>query len=123
MVFMKRPVVTAVFLFAVVGLAGCPVYDHESDGCYRDSDCARDFVCDVHSGDCVVATDVRCYAPSDCDTSSTCTPAGFCMSGDCSFYDGCVAGYRCDSSNDVWQCVANGSGGTSGAAGQGGAAG
>jgi len=30
---MKRPVVTFVLLCTVAGLAGCPIYDHESAGC------------------------------------------------------------------------------------------
>jgi hypothetical protein len=116
---MKRPVVTAVFLFAVAGLAGCPVYDHDSDGCYRDSDCARNYVCNQNNGDCVLANDLSCSRPSDCDSTSTCTSAGLCAYGDCTF-NGCVAGYRCDSSTKVWLCVANGSG-AAGASGQAGA--
>src|SRR5450432_4257436 len=110
---MKRPVLTAVFLVAVAGLAGCPIYDHEGDGCDRDSDCGRDYICDQPSGDCILGSNIGCRAPSDCDMTSTCTPAGVCMTGDCSFYHGCVAGYRCDSSSGVWACVP----GTAGAAG------
>ncbi|HWZ91191.1 MAG TPA: hypothetical protein VNW92_20160 [Polyangiaceae bacterium] len=114
---MKRPVVTLVLLCAVVGLAGCPIYDHESAGCYQDSDCALNYVCNQHNGDCVPVSNVYCTQPSDCDTTATCTPAGQCMPGDCSFYHGCVAGYRCDSSSGIWGCVPN----ASGAAGAGGA--
>jgi len=117
---MKRPMVTAVLLFAITGLAGCPIYDHEDDGCYRDSDCARDYVCDYDSGYCVLPNKT-CSRPSDCDSTSTCTPAGVCQPGDCTFSHGCVSGYFCDSSSGVWQCVPNGSVTTSaGAAGEGG---
>jgi hypothetical protein len=119
---LKRPVVTAIFLFAVASLAGCPIYDHESDGCYRDSDCARNYFCDQHTGDCVSANNGSCTKPSDCDSTSTCTAAGVCIPGDCTF-SGCVAGYRCDSSTGVWECVGSGAGaaggsGDTGAAGQ-----
>jgi hypothetical protein len=131
---MKRPMVTAVLLFAVAGLAGCPIYDHESDGCYRDSDCAQSYVCDTNSGACVLPNMPSCSKPSDCDSTYTCTSAGVCLTGDCTF-NSCVSGYRCDSSGGTWACVANGSIGaagesgaagaaqTSGQAGQGGAAG
>jgi hypothetical protein len=105
---MKRPVVTAVFLLAVAGLAGCPIYDHQDAGCFRSSDCARGYLCDQYNGDCVPATDTSyCAQPADCDVTSTCTPAGLCEFGDCSFR-GCVAGYQCDSSSGVWACVPNG---------------
>lgn len=118
---MKRPVMTAVFLVAIAGLAGCPIYDHEDDGCYRDSDCARDYVCNFHTGNCVSSfdnNDNSCSRPSDCDSTSTCSPAGVCVAGDCTFTHGCVSGFFCDSSSGIWQCVANGS--VSGAAGNGG---
>ncbi len=124
---MKRPVVTAMFLFALAGLAGCPIYDHESAGCFRDSDCAQNYFCDSVSGDCrLPTTGFTCNKPSDCDETSTCTASGQCMSGDCSFYNhACVAGFRCDSSSGIWQCVANssaeaGATSTGGAAGEGG---
>ena len=123
---MKRPVLTAVFLLAVAGLAGCPIYDHQDAGCYRDSDCARGYVCDQHNGDCVTANDTNtCNQPADCDATSTCTPAGVCGFGDCSFYHGCVSGYQCDSGSGVWACVPNGSvlDAGSSAAGSGGSAG
>ena len=124
---MKRPVVTAVLLLAVAGLAGCPIYDHENAGCYRDRDCASNYVCDRY-GDCVLPDNSFCNKPSDCASTSTCTPAGTCSIGDCSFL-GCVAGYTCDSSTGVWGCVVNGSGaggasgqaGSTASAGQGGA--
>jgi hypothetical protein len=117
---MKRSVVTAFFLCGLAGLAGCPIYDHESDGCFRDSDCAQNYFCDNATGDCRLVTSVGCTKPSDCGMTSTCTPSGQCASGDCSFYDhSCVAGYRCDSSSGVWQCVAS----DSGSAGEAGASG
>jgi hypothetical protein len=118
---MKRPVVTAMFLFALAGLAGCPIYDHESAGCFRNSDCAQNYFCDSASGDCRLATTgYTCSQPSDCAETSTCTASGQCMIGDCSFYNhACVAGFRCDSSSGIWQCVANGTAeaGVSGAGG------
>ncbi len=125
---MKRPVVTAMFLFALAGVAGCPIYDHESAGCYRDSDCGQNYFCD-NAGDCRLATTgFSCTTPSECDETSTCTASGQCMIGDCSFYNhACVAGFRCDSSSGIWQCVANGTGAAGatsispgGAAGEGG---
>jgi hypothetical protein len=119
---MKRPVVTAVFLFVIAGLAGCPIYDHENAGCYQDRDCGSSFVCNTQTGDCVAIDSARCTRPTDCDSTFTCTSEGICRSGDCSF-SSCVAGYRCDSSSGIWQCVANGSGeaGSSAQAGEGGA--
>jgi hypothetical protein len=114
---MKRPVVTAVFLCALAGLAGCPIYDHENDGCETDSDCAQAYACNLQTGDCYMPSSFTCSKPSDCDATSTCTPNNQCMPGDCSFYNVCVAGYRCDSSTGIWECVAN----DSGAAGEAGA--
>lgn len=107
---MKRPVLTAGFLFAVAGLAGCPIYDHQDAGCYRDSDCARGYWCDQQSGACVVVNGgPTCNKPTDCGATSTCTPAGVCQYGDCDLNHGCVAGYQCDSSTGLWECVPNGS--------------
>ena len=121
--FMKRPVMTAVFLVAIAGLAGCPIYDHEDDGCYRDSDCARDYICNFN-GDCVRPANDTCSRPSDCDSTSTCSPSGVCVAGDCTFSHGCVSGYFCDSSSGIWQCVANGSvTGAAGSTGESGAGG
>ncbi len=123
---MKRPVVTAVILFAIAGLAGCPIYSHDDEGCYQDSDCAQGYVCnDYNGGDCVAAVTMKsCTKPSDCDSTYTCTPAGVCQTGDCTF-SGCIAGYTCDASSGTWGCVPNGSGaaGSSGQAGAGDTAG
>jgi hypothetical protein len=122
---MKRPVITALFLCVVAGLAGCPIYDHSNSGCYTNSDCGASFVCNQSTGVCEGA--FSCTKPEDCGANTTCTPSGQCRPGDCSFYNGCVAGYRCDSSG-IWQCVADdagvpGAGGASeAAAGAGGAA-
>ncbi|MEP7049280.1 MAG: hypothetical protein ABJB12_02960 [Pseudomonadota bacterium] len=123
---MKRPVVTALFLCAAAALPGCPIYDHEDAGCYRDGDCASNFVCDVDTGECYQPTapppaDSSCNRPSDCAANETCNKAGQCVSGDCTF-SGCVSGYECDSSSGVWLCLAAadgaaGAGGMSGAAG------
>jgi len=130
---MKRSVVTAVFLFALVGLAGCPIYDHENAGCYRDGDCAANYVCNQNNGDCVAAISLSCAKPSDCDSTATCAATGLCVFGDCTF-NGCIAGYSCSSGSGVWECAPDGSGaagssgqggesGASAAAGQGGAGG
>ena len=103
--FMKRALVTAVFLGAVAALGGCPIYNHEDGGCYRDSDCAPGYSCDDRTGDCYAPqVEGSCVRPSDCDANQTCNLSGECGSGDCTFH-GCVAGYTCDSSSGVWECV------------------
>jgi hypothetical protein len=118
---MKRPVLTALFLCAVAVLPGCPIYDHEDDGCYRSSDCDTGYSCDQNSGQCYLAGDgnsegSRCQKPADCATNTTCSSAGECVAGDCSF-SGCVNGYVCDSSSGTWSCVSSASLGSAGAAG------
>jgi hypothetical protein len=122
---MKRPVVTALFLCAAAALSGCPIYDHEEAGCYRDSDCAIGYACDVNSGECFQPTSPSggngCSQPTDCGVNETCSKAALCVSGDCSF-SGCVSGYTCDSSSGKWECTSL-TGGTPGASGEGGAAG
>ena len=110
---MNRSVVTAGWLFGLAGLAGCPIYDHEDAGCFRDGDCASNYVCDQPSGACVFATNSGCTKPSDCNATATCTEAGVCVFGDCTF-NGCVAGYHCDSSSGIWTCVSGASGGSGG---------
>ena len=115
--------VTALLLCAVAALSGCPIYD-ESAGCYRNSDCATGYLCDVGPGECyqpTSPTDGSCSKPSDCGVNETCSKAGECVSGDCTF-SGCVSGYVCDSSSGKWECT-SGSTGTAGASGDGGAAG
>jgi hypothetical protein len=121
---MKRPVVTALFLCAVAALAGCPIYDHEDNGCFHSSDCAQGYSCDRGSGECILSSgDNGCSKPSDCGVNETCSKAAECVSGDCSF-SGCVSGYTCDSSSGTWACVLTSSiGGGAGAANEGGAAG
>lgn len=124
---MKRPVVTALFLCAAAALPGCPIYDHEDAGCYRNSDCAIGYVCDDNTGECYQPSplpggDTRCVKPSECAVNETCDKTGHCVSGDCTF-SGCVSGYECDSSSGAWQCVsgaagAGGAGGMSGAGGE-----
>ena len=119
---MKRAVLSAVFLAGVVALGGCPIYSHEDDGCWRDTDCANGYVCDDSSGVCYLpnAGSGRCVRPSDCGVNQTCSSAGLCVSGDCSF-SGCVSGYRCDGSSGIWQCVSSTGGSPNG--GEGGGAG
>lgn len=118
---MKRPVLTALFLCAVAVLPGCPIYDHEDDGCYRNSDCDTGYSCDTSSGQCFLANagnsdGSSCQKPSDCSTNTTCSSAGECVSGDCTF-SGCVSGYVCDSGSGVWACVLRADLGSAGAAG------
>ncbi len=124
---MKRPVVTALFLCAAAALAGCPIYDHEDAGCYRNSDCASGYVCDDHTGECYQPSvpsngDNSCGKPSDCGVNETCSKTGQCVSGDCTF-SGCVSGYVCDSSSGTWQCISSAAVGAAGAGGMSGAAG
>ncbi|MEO8903804.1 MAG: hypothetical protein ABI488_15975 [Polyangiaceae bacterium] len=128
---MKRPVVTALLFCAAAALAGCPVYDHEDAGCYRNSDCASGYVCDDSSGECYQPSSPTdgnsCNKPSDCGVNETCNKAAECVSGDCTF-SGCINGFTCDSSSGKWQCISDtagtaGEGGAAGTAGEGGAAG
>jgi hypothetical protein len=114
--FMKRPVVTALFLCAVATLSGCPIYDHADAGCYNDSDCGLGYQCDSRSGDCYLPSTSNCSRPQDCGVNETCSKSGACVVGDCTF-SGCVSGYECDSSSGIWACVLNGSVGAAGAAG------
>src|SRR4051794_25732931 len=112
---MKRPVVTALFLCAAAALPGCPIYDHEDAGCYRNSDCASGYVCDDNSGECYQPVtpsngDNSCTKPGDCAANATCNKVGQCVYGDCTF-NGCVSGYECDSSSGTWQCVSSGAAG------------
>src|SRR5258708_19923885 len=105
--FMRRAVVTAVFLCAVAALGGCPIYNHEDQGCYRDRDCAPDYLCDMRSGLCYVpGAGNSCLRPTDCVMNQTCGRTGQCLSGDCTF-NGCVAGYQCDSSTGKCERLPN----------------
>ncbi len=120
---MKRAFLAAVFLASVSMLGGCPIYNHDEDGCYRDSDCGIDYSCNRQTGDCYLpGGGDSCRRPSDCGVNQTCNVDGRCVSGDCSF-DGCVSGYRCDSSSGIWECVSTASGGSGGASSTGGGAG
>jgi len=123
---MKRPVVTALFLCAAAALPGCPIYDHQDGGCYRNSDCASGYVCDDNTGECylpgIPPSDSSCNKPGDCGVNETCSKLRQCVSGDCTF-SGCVSGYSCDSSSGTWECVPSSSAGAAGAGGMSGAAG
>ncbi len=102
---MRRPVFTALVLGAVAVLPGCPIYDHDDGDCYSSDDCAPDFRCDDRSGDCYPeAPKSACREPAECGVNETCSTAGQCVTGDCSF-SGCVRGYVCDSSSERWECV------------------
>ena len=120
---MKRAVLAAVFLASVATLGGCPIYNHEDDGCYRDSDCGIDYACDRQTGECYLpGNGDSCRRPSDCGVNQTCDVDGRCVAGDCSF-NGCVSGYRCDSSSGIWKCVSTAGGGSAGASSSGGSSG
>lgn len=122
---MKRAVLSSVFLAALATLGGCPIYSHEDEGCWRDRDCDHGYLCDDNSGTCYLpgSSNARCVRPADCGVNQTCSSAGVCVSGDCSF-SGCVSGYRCDVSTGIWQCVSNANNGTpNGGAGGGSSAG
>ena len=115
---MKRAVLSAVVLATVAALGGCPIYSHRDDGCWRDKDCENGYLCDDNSGDCYLpgSGSGHCARPSDCGVNQTCSSAGLCVSGDCSF-SGCVSGYRCDAATGTWQCISSTSGTPNGGAG------
>lgn len=120
--FGKRALLVAVSLVGIASLGGCPIYSHDDDGCWHDRDCADGYSCDENTGDCYLASSPsngRCSVPSDCGVNQTCTASGVCKSGDCSF-NGCPAGYLCDSSSGVFACIVSvNSGGVAGAGGGG----
>jgi hypothetical protein len=124
---MKKSAFPAALLLIAASLSGCPIYDHDDSGCYRDSDCATGYLCDDDTGDCYREDDdgAACRMPSDCGTNETCSRSGTCTPGDCHFASvGCVHGYTCSSASGLWECVDDSpsSGGSSsnagGAAGQ-----
>ncbi len=109
---MKRAAVTVILFGALAALGGCPIYSHEDDGCYRNSDCAPGYRCDDYTGACLASSDPGanfCRAPSDCDQSYTCGKSGRCQPGDC-YFNGCVTGFQCQSSTGTWECAPNSSG-------------
>ena len=110
----------AVFLLSAVSLVGCPIYDHEREGCFSTRDCAPGYVCDRDTAECVAPESDECSRPSDCGVNETCDKNGQCRLGDCSFADiGCVAGYECSNTDGAWRCVPEGSAaGGSGAGGE-----
>ena len=117
---MKRPALTTLLVLAAACMTGCPVYDHEADGCYRNQDCAVGYVCDVSNGLCVLqgVPPASCARPEDCRSNETCIADGSCQVGDCTFFGGqCVTGYDCTQSNGAWACVPTGSAGAAGATG------
>jgi hypothetical protein len=113
-----RTGLSSVFLLSAAVLVGCPIYDHEREGCFSTRDCAPGYLCDRLTAECV-APPGGCSRPSDCGVNETCDKNGACRLGDCSFAEiGCVAGYECSKANGAWRCVREGSGaGGSGAGG------
>lgn len=114
---MKRALVTTWILCAVATLGGCPIYNHEDEGCYRNRDCAPGYYCEDRSGECIAESvgATSCSRPSQCAGDQTCNPQGRCVSGDCTFND-CVTGYACSKDSGTWSCVPGGSAGAAGAA-------
>src|SRR5688572_5039438 len=86
--------------------AGCVADDSE---CNAPSDCPSQTVCDVAFGICVPAvleagSAEPCTVPRDCASGETCTAAGECRPGSCTFHD-CVAGYSCLAIDGIFQCA------------------
>ena len=104
---MKKSALPAALLLIAASLSGCPIYDHDERGCYRDSDCAAGYSCDTETGSCLSEPEsAACRRPSDCETNETCSRSATCMIGDCHFESvGCVRGYVCASVDDRWACV------------------
>jgi hypothetical protein len=97
---------TVIFLGALAALGGCPSTLQEG-ACYRDGDCDHGYQCD-DSGACVALPNA-CHAPSDCSPGYTCGDNGQCLPGDC-YFNGCVAGFQCESATGRWQCAQSSSG-------------
>jgi hypothetical protein len=118
---MKKSAIPAAMLLTLVGLSGCPIYDHDDSGCFYDLDCAPGYLCDDVTGSCFAEDAlVACDEPDDCDSNETCDHTGTCSIGDCSFPSvGCVRGYVCSSESGTWQCVDDdgGEGGSDGGGG------
>jgi hypothetical protein len=118
---MNKTVYPALLLLVATGLAGCPVYDHEDDGCYTDSECAAGYLCDARQGLCYAPDSGSCTKPADCGPNETCGRLGICSPGNCRFDSvGCVEGYTCSVLDDRWQCIRgydDGAGGAGGASG------
>jgi hypothetical protein len=110
----------AIFVLSAFSLVGCPIYDHEDEGCASTRDCAPGYSCDRNTGECVApGDDGGCARPSDCGSNETCDRNGECRLGDCSFADiGCVDGFECQNAGGSWRCVPEGSG-VGGSGGQG----
>ncbi len=119
---MKKSALPAVLLLFGVGLGvtGCPVYDSDDVGCFRNQDCAAGYLCDDQSGNCYADPTVApnaCNSPDDCGKNETCGRSGTCVTGDCHFSSvGCVNGYACSSTTGRWECLAQGPANNGGAA-------
>ena len=104
---MKKSAIPVALLLIAAGLSGCPIYDHDEAGCYRDSDCESGYLCDVDTGSCYAeVVGAACRRPSDCENNETCSRSATCMVGDCHFAGvGCVQGYSCADVDGRWGCV------------------
>ena len=111
-----RAAVTVMFLVALGTLGSCS--SSADGGCYYDTDCAPGYLCDDSSGECRQPSnggDVSCSRPTDCPQNYTCGEENRCLPGDC-YFNGCVAGFECQSSTGTWECLPA-SAGAAGAAG------
>jgi hypothetical protein len=120
---MKKSAIPAALLLTLVGLSGCPIYDHDDSGCYDHADCAPGYWCDSDTGSCFTEDRVGCNEPSDCGENETCGRNATCTIGDCHFDSvGCLEGYVCSSDSGRWLCVREDAGAGGGGAGSAGGA-
>jgi hypothetical protein len=111
---MKRFVAAPLLLVFGLLVPGCPIYGSDG-GCATDSDCPDSYLCDDLVGSC---RPNNCASPSDCPSNQTCSRAGSCRAGDCSWADiGCVAGFVCSSRTGTWECLRSGAAGGESAGG------
>jgi hypothetical protein len=112
-----RAAATVIFFVALGVIDACSSNSMDG-GCYTDSDCGSNYLCDDSTGDCYASSDpvnTDCSKPSDCVAGYTCGKAGQCMPGDC-FFHGCASGFECESSTGRWECLSS-SAGAAGATG------
>jgi hypothetical protein len=115
---MKRIALVLLIFSAGAMLPGCPIYGSDDDGCIYDSDCPTSYVCDSDLGLCRPLSVLSCDSPGDCASNETCSRAGECRAGDCSWSDiGCVQGFACSRESGIWECVRGSSSGSGGSGG------
>jgi hypothetical protein len=119
---MQRVLIFVWLSAAAALLSGCPFEANDEQSCSKDSHCGPGFACDVPTGLCGLVP--TCNRPSECAAGETCSRAGTCQLGDCSWADiGCVQGWACSADTGRWACVpddgAAGAGGVNGDPGAG----